>query len=367
MPIEVGLWRLGDSLQKVEFSSLDAESRLEQILAKDISIIDPDLLLIGRQVPTAYGKFIDLLALYSDANFVVIELKRNRTPRDVVAQLLDYGSWVRNLEDDDTAGIFEAYLQKYYPDHAQTSLDQAFCEKFSVPQMPDEINDSHRLVVVACELDDSTERIISYLSDGFGVGINAVFFRVFKDGANEYLTRAWLIDPGEVEATVVQTSEKVQWNGEYYVSFGGDRDRDWEEARKYGFISAGGGLWFSKSLSMLVKGARIWVNTPAKGYVGVGKVVDEVVPIDDFMVTDESGNQVPLVSLPVKAAQHTRLAQDPEKAEHVVRVKWIKTVPASEAIREKGFFGNQNSAAKPRVKKWLHTVERLKVRFGIPN
>ena len=37
----------------------------------------------------------------------------------------------------------------------------------------------------------------------------------------------------------------------------------------------------------------------------------------------------------------------------------------SEAIKEKGFFGNQNSAAKPRAKRWLHTVERLKKRFEI--
>jgi hypothetical protein len=45
---------------------------------------------------------------------VVIELKRNRTPRGVVAQLLDYGSWVRDLEDDDIASIFDAFLKKYY-------------------------------------------------------------------------------------------------------------------------------------------------------------------------------------------------------------------------------------------------------------
>jgi len=48
-----------------------------------------------------------------------------------------------------------------------------------------------------------------------------------------------------------------------------------------------------------------------------------------------------------------------------VRVEWLKTVSVSEAIREKGFFGNQNSAAKPRAKRWLHTIERLKKRFEI--
>jgi len=117
---------------------------------------------------------------------------------------------------------------------------------------------------------------------------------------------------------------------------------------------------------MLEKGARIWVNMPGGiGYVGVGEVVDEVVPIDEFSVDDDGGTRVPITSLPIEAAKLNTVAENPEKAEHMVRVRWIKTVPASEAVREKGFFGNQNSAAKPRAKRWLHTVERLKKRFEI--
>ena len=106
MPLEVALWRLGDKPERVTYSTIDAESRLETVLTDDLTIIDPNLLLIGRQVATAYGKFIDLLALDSEGNLIVIELKRNRTPREVVAQLLDYGSWVRGLEDTDIASIF---------------------------------------------------------------------------------------------------------------------------------------------------------------------------------------------------------------------------------------------------------------------
>jgi len=366
MPIEVGFWRMGDKLSKVESSPLESESRLEQVLADDISVIDPDFLLIGRQVPTDYGKFIDLLAMDRDAHLVVIELKRNRTPREVVAQLLDYGSWVRGLDEEKVAAIFETYLARYYPEHSETSLDQAFCEKFRLDEMPDGLNDAHELVLVSGELDDSTERIINYLAEEYGVAINAVFFRYFRDGQSEYLSRAWLIDPGEVEMRVEQKREKLPWNGEFYVSFGGDPNRDWEEARKYSFISAGGGSWYTKSLGMLSKGARIWVNMPGGiGYVGVGEVVDEVLPIDEFLVEDDEGKRVPIASLPIKAARLCTKALDEDKAEHMVRVRWIQTVPAAEAIREKGFFGNQNSAAKPISKKWTHTVDSLKKRFGI--
>jgi tetratricopeptide (TPR) repeat protein len=159
---------------------------------------------------------------------------------------------------------------------------------------------------------------------------------------------------------------EVPWNGECYVSFGGNSNRDWEEARKCGFISAGGGPWYTRSLSMLEPGARIWVNMVGGiGYVGVGRVVEKVVPLDDFLIDDGNGKRVPITSLPLKAAKLTTRTEDPEKAEHMVRVAWLQTVPVTEAVREKGLFGNQNSAAKPRTKKWVHTVERLKSRFGI--
>lgn len=365
MPIEVGIWKIDDNkAEKVSFSAIESENRLEEVLSDDISVIDPNLLLIGRQVATSYGKFVDLLAIDADGNLVVIELKRNRTPREVVAQLLDYGSWVCNLEDDDVASIFADYLRKYYPEHEKVSLDQAFCEKFSVKEMPEELNESHELLVVASELDDSTERIINYLSEQYGVAINAVFFRFFKNNGQEYLSRAWMIDPGQAEIIIEKKREKLPWNGEYYVSYGGNRD--WEEARKYGFISAGGGLWYSRTLNVLEPGGRIWVNIPGGvGYVGVGEVLEKPVPIDEFTVEDDSGNTVPITSLSLKISESTTLAQDPERAEYMVAVKWIKTVPEQEAIKETGFFGNQNSAAKPRNKKWSYTIDRLKKRLEV--
>lgn len=366
MPIEIGFWKLGDSPTPVAFEPIESESKLEDLLAHDISVADPNLLLIGRQVPTAFGKFIDLLAIDADGRLVVIELKKNRTPREVVAQLLDYGSWVRSLEDDDIAGIFDRYVQKYLPEHEGTSLDEAFCQKFNVGEMPGSLNDAHELVLVAGELDDSSERIIGYLADEYGVAINAVFFRFFRDGNNEYLSRAWLIDPGEVDAKVEEKREKGQWNGEYYVSFGHGRTRDWEDARKFGFISAGGGPWYTRTLSILEPGARIWVNVPGNGYAGVGIVEDAAVPIDEFEVEGPDGKSVPITSQPLNATYHQdEAATDPTKTEHLVRVKWLNTVPLAEAFREKGFFGNQNSAAKPRAKSWQHTVERLKQKFGV--
>ena len=365
MPVEVAMWKLGEKVDRVEFEAMPSESELEDILVQDIGIVDPNLLLIGRQVATAHGNYVDLLAMDADGNLVVIELKRDRTPREVVAQVLDYGSWVRGLEDEDIATIFSDFMRKHHPGREQTSLDQAFCERFGVKEMPEALNDSHELVVVAGELDASTERIVNYLADEYGVAINVVFFRFFRDGENQYLSRVWLIDPGEVEAKVVERREREPWNGEFYASFGEGAHRIWEDARKYGFISGGGGAFYSGTLGNLTPGDRVWVNVPGSGYVGVGLVTQKRVPVTEFRITDASGNEVPICDAPLAAPDMCDTDGPPEQWEYVVGVEWIKTLPVSKAVKEKGFFGNQHTVAKPTARKWVHTVERLKKRFGV--
>jgi len=361
MPIEVGIWSLGDRVERVKFSPMTSEERLEDILMDDISILDPNLMLIGRQIRTSFGKVVDLLAMDADARLVVIELKRDKTPREVVAQLLDYGSWVRELEDEDIATIFGEYMEymrEHQSEDAGKSLNETFCERFGVEEMPESINDSHELLVVASELDDSTERIVNYLVDEYGAAINAVYFRFFKDGDKEYLSRIWLIDPGKV----VEKRGDEPWNGEFYVSFG-ERDlRLWSDARQHGYIAAGGGSWYSRTLHRLEVGGRIWVNVPGSGYVGVGRVLEKAKPITEFTLSNSSGQQVPITQIVEKVPDPN---EPQDQLEYYVRVEWVKTVPLEEAVREKGFFGNQNSVAKPKARKWTHTVERLKKRWEI--
>ena len=107
-----------------------------------------------------------------------------------------------------------------------------------------------------------------------------MFFRLFKDADHEYLRRVWLIDPEEAEVKVVGKGGQKPWNGEYYVSFGEhDDSRRWVDAQEHGYIAVGGGTWYSNTLSQPEPGARVWVNVPAKGYVGVGIVTEKAKPI----------------------------------------------------------------------------------------
>ncbi len=364
MPLELGVWRIDQGLRAVDFAPLDIESRLEQILDENIAVASPNWLVIGRQVRTDHGMFVDLLAVDPDANLVVLELKRDKTYRDIIAQLLDYGSWVRELKDDRIAQIFTDYQKRWHPDHQVVSIDEAFKTKFGL-EMPDELNPAHELVVVAASLDPSTERVVRYLSDEYRVRINVVFFRVFRDGDREYLSRAWLRDPAEVSAGLGEEGATAgEWNGEYYASFGYDTEvvRD---GLKRGYLVAGGGSWFSRTLAMLEPGDRVWANVPGTGYVGVGTVKEESQPVDQFTVPGGNGKLVPITEVSEVAGRLRKAADDREEADYLVGIDWIKTVDPKQAVHEKGFFGNQNSVARPRSPKWNHTVERLKMRWGI--
>src|SRR3954453_3280653 len=75
--------------------------------------------------------------------------------------------------------------------------------------------------------------------------------------------------------------------GDFYFSAGeGDRRR-WSDMRRHGFISAGGGRWYSRTLRALEPGHRVWAHIPRVGYVGAGEVVAPVVPITDTGLLDD--------------------------------------------------------------------------------
>lgn len=192
MPQEIKIWELKEKeLKEIPRVRLDLEERLEDWIEKDVSIVSEDLLLIGRQVQTDFGGSIDLLCLDEQGDIVILELKRDKTPREIVAQLLDYASWVKELSNERITEIANNYLK-------EKTLEQAFKEKFG-SNLPEILNENHRMLIVASELDPSSNRIIEYLSDTYGVEINAVTFQYFQGEGKEYLARVFLIEPAEAE------------------------------------------------------------------------------------------------------------------------------------------------------------------------
>ena len=336
-------------------SRIASEADLEAMIVAAPAVLSDEWMLIGRQEDTGFGGRADLLLVAPDGTLVLVELKRDKTPRDVIAQALDYASWVERLTSDEIASIYKRF-------RPNRSLASDFQEFFGHELDEESLNAAHEIVVVAAALDASTERIVHYLNDR-NVSINILFFEVFEHGGQQLLSRAWLLDPREVQLTAasgIDPKNRAQepWNGEFYVNYGDAASRNWEEARQYGFTSAGGRAWFSNTLSLLNEGDRIWVNIPGTGYVGVGRVAGGKTAARDFRI-----NGRPALDVLTGATYHREVADDPERAEYFVPVRWLQTVPTSEAVREVGFFGNQNTVCKPKTPSWRSTVEALKRRF----
>ena len=202
MTHQIRMWEVTSENTPTEIrrDEINLESRLQGWLETDISMLDPDLLVIGREVPTAFGGKIDLLCLDSSGGLVVTELKKGRTPREVTAQVLDYAYWVRDLSYDEIVALFDEY------DKASVPLKEAFEQKFG-DELPATLNESHRSVIVAEEMDGSTERIVRYLSD-LDVPINVATVQHFNtDDGREMLAQVYLIEP-EIAADTAQTASK---------------------------------------------------------------------------------------------------------------------------------------------------------------
>lgn len=355
MSVRTAIWTVGSEPLALPAASLTSERELEEMIAAAPRLLSEEWMLIGRQESTGLGGRIDLLAAAPDGSLVLIELKRDRTPREVTAQALDYASWVEGL----SAGEIAAIYGRFAPGR---DLAQDFRKHFGQDLNEDSLNQSHQIVVAAASLDDSTERIVRYLSD-HGIPINVLCFQVFAYGSERLLSRTWLIDPMRAQiSAATPIGDAEPWNGEFYCSFGHGPSRSWEDATQYGFVSAGGGAWYSRTLQLLTAGDRVWVRVPRRGFVGVGRVVGTAQAAKDFIVVTENSD-ASVLDIANRATYHREFIDDPERSEYFVPIRWLQTVPLEHAVDELGLFGNQNSVCKPTTPQWRSTVDRLKQRF----
>src|SRR5437660_120441 len=105
MPIRNAIWTVGPKPLPLAEARLPTEKVLEDMIVAAPRILSDEWMLIGRQERTGSG-VIDLLAVAPDGTLVLIELKRDRTPREVVAQAIDYAVWVEELKAEEIAAIY---------------------------------------------------------------------------------------------------------------------------------------------------------------------------------------------------------------------------------------------------------------------
>jgi len=171
---------------KTPFKSDHEESVLENWLESnpDGIVEDGKLLMIGRQVTTNLGTFIDLLALDRQGNVVVLELKRDRTPRDTLAQALEYSSFVETLDLELLENILRTYINdesvnlvEYHREYFELGVDEGVA-----------FNKDQRIVIVGQKITDEIRQTSTFLRKK-GLLVSCLEFTFFEaDGGAQLLS-----------------------------------------------------------------------------------------------------------------------------------------------------------------------------------
>ena len=173
-----------EEFSQTHFPVMHEEAVLENWLESNSDHIleDGKLLIIGRQVKTDIGSIIDLLGIDREGNTVVIELKRDRTPRDTLAQALEYASSIEELATD----RLEEILQRYVGGEA---LNLASYHRNYFELAPDEavsFNKEQRIVLVGQKITREIRQTASFLRRK-GLRVTCLEFSYFQADGGEHL------------------------------------------------------------------------------------------------------------------------------------------------------------------------------------
>ncbi|WP_419163862.1 endonuclease NucS domain-containing protein [Candidatus Palauibacter sp.] len=193
-----------------EFEAEHEETVLQRWLEAnpDGILEDSGILIIGREVSTNLGGFIDLLGLDRQGNVVVVELKRDRTPRDTIAQALEYAAYAERLDADGLERILRAYER----DESLSLADQH--RKYFTLNDAEAVafNKDQRVVVVGQAVTPQIRQTATFLGLK-GVDVTCVEFTFFQaEGGRRLLSKEIVVSgsrlqPGPVSGTRIRMTE----------------------------------------------------------------------------------------------------------------------------------------------------------------
>jgi hypothetical protein len=211
-------------LEKVKTDSIDYEKDFENWLENSpVVLLDDDsestVLWIGRQVNARVGevgKYPDLIGIDSNGDLIIVELKKGKTPREVVAQILEYASWGAALTYDDLNEITQGYCSSD-KDLCGKSLLEIFRNVF-LPESEEgegdniHFNVSQKLYIVAEEISPIVKQVAMHLRNKYKVDIYCMEYEVLKTLQGEYfISTEKILGYDEIKNNTV-TSKNINVN-----------------------------------------------------------------------------------------------------------------------------------------------------------
>ena len=151
-------------------------------------IQDETILWISRQTKAKDEEGTirpDLLGIDSEGNLVIVEFKRERTSREVVAQLLEYAAWANEQPEENIRRIADTYLQNHDQCNEE-NFNQTFCNEFETNQIP-QLNRQLRLYIVAGEIPARVLNVCRFLRSSYKMDISCLAVSMFQTESEEVI------------------------------------------------------------------------------------------------------------------------------------------------------------------------------------
>lgn len=180
------------------------EVELEAWLANHLDVLTDGepLLLIGRQVSNSISGTLDLVALDADGNVVVVELKREKPPRDSIAQVLEYATWAAGQSHEDLVAQADRHL---FPQ----TLARRWAETFPLATIEDgnsppaelsaglRLNERQRVFLVVEGYSERITAVGRYLRK-IGIDFNLVTFHYYcTENGEKIINFEWSVGPDQ--------------------------------------------------------------------------------------------------------------------------------------------------------------------------
>jgi hypothetical protein len=196
MSAKIKVWQIiNENLEPIETSMAEAGRKetedLEKWIKSNPIVLGQDILIIGEQVSTKSGP-IDFLGIDKSGNVIIIELKRGKLPREALIQAIDYASDVASWDVDKISEICTKYTGQGLEDYLSDNFEDIDLEDLI-------INETQRILLVGFSIEEPLQRMIEWLSNNYGVSINAVILKYIKTKSGDELIARTVIISEEIE------------------------------------------------------------------------------------------------------------------------------------------------------------------------
>lgn len=149
-------------------------------------------------------------------------------------------------------------------------------------------------------------------------------------------------------------------NGIYFYNVGEGAHRNWDDYRRYGFVSAGQRKPFRIAMVGFEVGDIFAAYMNGRGYVGIGIITQEAMMVRDVKIDGKR-----LLDLPLKCREMSYNCDSFDKSEYVALVKWLRKVPRDKAKWKKGARLFTPRLVRATLEDQSKTINFLNRSFGI--